>query len=113
MIATSGLSSVRAEDIWSSSTFLLAGLHKVKVEEKESSLRAHCNNPRRRVSGNTDTFVHTGRVTSLAHHDNPGSRTVILWLLQWGSRQLRRTINNTLRGRGFPGKKKRKRNECI
>lgn len=29
-------------------------------------------------------FVRAGGVTSLAHHDNPGSKTVILWFLAMG-----------------------------
>lgn len=96
-----------------SNCFLLAGLHKVKVEGKESNLRAQCSNPQHlehKGGGLVTCFVFAGRVTSLAHHDNPESKKIILWC--YGNGEAGNcTINNTLRGRGFPGKKNGKR--CV
>lgn len=59
----------------------------MKVEGKADSFRALCSNLqhlKHKGEGLVTVFVRAGRVTSLAHHDNPGSKKVILWFLAMG-----------------------------
>lgn len=57
------------------------------MKGKADSFRAHCSNLQHlehEGEGLVTVCVRAGRVTSLAHHDNPGSKEVILWFLAMG-----------------------------